>query len=236
MTFRWGRVRPITTLNFHLLVDHDVEGIGFVLRRSRAHLIKFLAAIALAMFAAPTPAHAHHTDNMYKTPNYGPNCGDFADFQGTFCRTDNATLTVFRENSLSPGGKATIGHVLSWEFEPTDLTVQYPANGTYSGDFETDIIYQRRLDVPAGNEGFAWCNDGVNSEICDQQYVAFLSDNPPAALVCHESGHAVGLTHGFEAAPRLSNEDVSLACLRRPVPLEISFLGAHNVHEINLAY
>ena len=57
-----------------------------------------------------------------------------------------------------------------------------------------------------------------------------------AASVCHESGHAVGLTHGSDAYPEQPDFNVYLGCMRSPVPTAATTLGSVNVKEINATY
>lgn len=103
----------------------------------------------------------------------------------------------------------------------------------YEGGAETDIIYQQG-SVPSGFDGITWCNDAVSTLNCDQHYVRFRADSFGRALVCHESGHAVGLTHGDDASPPIPNDDPSLACMKTVAVEDI--LGTHNVRQIDGTY
>lgn len=198
--------------------------------RRRPGVIALTAAVALA---AATAAFGVHVDSMFKTANYNPDCRD-GTIGDPFCQTDNDFLTVFRQASLGSTGRTNIASALNGEYAPTDLTVSFVSTPSYSGSAETDIIYQQRDNLPGTADGFAWCNDAVTSTKCDQHYNAFESANPSRALACHETGHAVGLTHGQQASPQLSNGDNSLACMTTPV--ETSDLGAHNTNSINATY
>jgi len=86
------------------------------------------------------------------------------------------------------------------------------------------------LASPSGEfEAIAWCNDAVTDTRCDQHYNAYRSDTPGRGLACHESGHAVGLTHGSDASPKVSNGENSLGCSQEPVPAtNTGQLGGHN--------
>jgi hypothetical protein len=201
-------------------------------RSPHARTLGVVALAAAALLAATTAALGVHVDSMFKTANYGPNCGD-GNLGDTFCQTDNATLTVFREGSIGSTGRSNIASTLNNEYAPTDLSVSFPGSPSYSGSAETDIIY-RQGTVPGTDTGIAWCNDAVSSTKCDQHYNQFDSANPSTGLACHETGHAVGLTHGQNAAPQLSNGDNSLGCMTKPV--ETSDLGAHNTNSINATY
>lgn len=182
-------------------------------------------------------SYAHHIDSMRKTQNYNVDCVDSVANPSTaiFCRTDNSSLTVYRESSIQTLGKQRIGSVLDLQFRPTDLSVTFTAP-VYTGGSETDIIYRHR-NLGGNLAGFAWCNDAVTSDLCDQHYVEFNSANPTKRVACHESGHAVGLVHGVDSYPAIANGHNSLGCLQAPVPLSnTGQLGTHNTVEINGAY
>jgi hypothetical protein len=128
--------------------------------------------------------------------------------------------------------------VLSDEFEPTDLSVNWDAPPVYEGDAETDIVYELG-ESGTGLDGIAWCNDAKGgTHECDQHYVRFDDDIswPGRNIICHESGHAVGLTHGEDADPEVDNEDDALGCMQTPVPITDDELGTHNVDMINGTY
>lgn len=203
------------------------------LRLPRRRLVA-VATTVITLTAAPA-ALAVHVDSMFPTNNYSYNCPDDSFGSLRFCQTDNDDLTVWRQSSLSLTGKSNIKSSLDNEFAPTDLSVIYVSEPSYSGGAETDIIYQERDNLPGGNAGVTWCNDGVSSTKCDQHYVAFESASPATPLTCHETGHAVGLTHGADASPALSNTDSSLACMKKPNSTT-SDLGTHNTNMINATY
>jgi hypothetical protein len=171
---------------------------------------------------------------MFKTGNYNHDCFDGTlDGPSQFCQTDNASLTAWREDTFSSTGKAIVRDVLLGEFDVTDLNVSF-VSPTFTGDAETDIIYIARGTQSAG---VAWCNDAVSATKCDQHYNAYNNATPFPEVVCHESGHAVGLTHGQEADPRVSNTDSALGCMQMPPPgTNTGQLGSHNRGQINGTY
>lgn len=171
---------------------------------------------------------------MYPTGAYDVACHDSAVSEGFFCQTDNSTLTVFRESSLNTYGKASIAATLNGSYAGTDLTVSFSSSAVTSGSAETDIIYQGNKPVPSGNIGMTWCNDAVSARRCDQHYARWSTAGPTQSTACHETGHAVGLTHGNRASPALSNGDDRLRCMTRPS--EFSTLGPTNVGNINATY
>ncbi|MGW5064979.1 hypothetical protein ACWEQJ_02485 [Streptomyces cyaneofuscatus] len=201
-------------------------------KRLRASgVIAGIAAFSALGIAASAVA-ATVTDNMYPTSNTKWSCVDGSMGDG-FCRTDNATLTVWMQKTVSSAGKTKVKNALNDQYNPTDLKVSYPGSPSYSGSAETDIIYQSG-STPSGSRGIAWCNDSVGGNKCDQHYVRFAAANPPASTACHETGHAVGLTHGQNASPKLSQTDSRLHCM--VTPSAVSTLGSHNKSMINNTY
>lgn len=175
-------------------------------------------------------------DNMYPTENANWPCVDYA-AHGNFCQTDNSTLTVWLQGTLSSADKTTIKGRLATQYSPTDLAVQYPASPSYSGSAETDIVYQQSTSGMSGSIiGFTWCDDAVSTIRCDQEYVRFRYHGIDAELACHETGHAVGLTHGQNAFPAVANNNSSLGCMETPDIGNRPSLGATNVGAINATY
>lgn len=198
-------------------------------------VIRATAAAVVGVFyvsLAVDPVGADHgPDSMYPTSETG-SCVD-GTIGDPFCRTDNSFLTVFREASLGSGGQSSIATTLNFQYSPTDLTVSYVASPSYSGSSETDIIYQQG-EMPPDFIGMAWCDDAIGGDLCDQHYVRFLDANPTVALSCHETGHAVGLTHPDNADPDQPMDDPLFGCLVTPV--NSAFLRIHNHQQINAAY
>jgi hypothetical protein len=176
-------------------------------------------------------------DNMYPTSNADWGCYDGDPGSGVFCQTDNAALTVYRQDSMTSSAKSVVSTMLSAEYSPTDLTVSVQSSGVYSGGSETDIVYQQSTSGMTGSTiGFTWCDDAVSSLKCDQHYVRFRYDSIDTELACHETGHAVGLTHGHEASPRESQTASELGCMETPDSGNRPHIGAHNKSEINATY
>ena len=198
-----------------------------------------LLAVALTGTLMSGAAVAHHSlsDNMYKTSNYDPNCAS-GSMGATYCQTDNSALTVFRQTSLTAANRSLIASMLNNQYVPTDLTLTYHTADTvmYSGSAETDIIYQVNSSVPSGLDGITWCNNAVTTTKCDQHYVAFDSNAVVTnGMSCHETGHAIGLTHGAEASPSLGDMTASLECMATPVASGEP-LGSHNAYWVNNTY
>jgi hypothetical protein len=182
-------------------------------------------------------AVATHVDSMRPTDNYSEDCmsgtltGD-----NNYCQTDDYNVRVWRGRGLEPEGRTNIGEMLADEFRTTDLAITFVRDPVYTGPGETDIIYQQNTP-PNESDGFAWCNDALDDRRCDQHYNVFRSSTPSKGLACHESGHAVGLTHGVDAAPQRENDDPSFGCMQTPVPISnTGQLGTHNRASINATY
>lgn len=197
-------------------------------------LAMFLGGTAL-LFLLTGPVSAHHFDSMFKTPNANWNCSDWGSSpNGSFCQNDNSDVTYCIESSLS-GASTTINSVLSNEFAPTDLTVTYDSTCDYSGGSETDIVFQYLSSLPGNADGYAWCDDSNNSTQCDQHYNAFRHTSPWYSLVCHEIGHAIGLTHGPQADPQQADATADLGCMGNAAFYQ-NFLGSHNASQIDATY
>ncbi|MFI8190690.1 hypothetical protein ACIF8T_18070 [Streptomyces sp. NPDC085946] len=197
----------------------------------------FVVGVAgTALVAGTAVVQAAYTDNMYPTNNYSPTCRDGG--QGdTFCQTDNKTLTVYREGSLTSAEKSAISRAVKDYYGPTDLAVKIESRGVYAGGSETDIIYKAKT-LARGKIGIAWCDDAVSSRKCDQHHIAFNKNNDGIGPInksdaCHETGHAVGLTHGPEASPAKGLYDDRLGCMSYN---DVYGLGANNKENINATY
>lgn len=139
---------------------------------------------------------------------------------GEVCRTDNSTMSIYTQSSVTGAYLTAVNTTLGVSFQPTDLSVSATSTPVYSGSGETDVIYQVAQNI--GNlVGLTWCNDAVDGTAyaCDQQYVRFDPDHSGTEnAACHETGHAVGLTHAEDAYPVLSETDQrldSVACGHR---------------------
>jgi hypothetical protein len=117
------------------------------------------------------------------------------------------------------------------------LAVHIETSPTYTGSSETDIVYQHSHSGFTSSEtGMTWCDDPVSQIACDQQYVRFYYASLGPEIICHETGHAVGLTHGDDAYPYEDNDNSSLHCMETPNASVHPELGSHNAAEINATY
>lgn len=192
----------------------------------------FVTAMAIGLSAA-----AAHYNIMYPG-RLNPSCSDGGPSynQGDYyCRTDDASLSIWRQGDLSSADKQAIADTLTGSYGTTDLNVIFVGGPVYSGTAETDIIYQK-TDLPSGVLGLAWCDDAVTNYRCDQHFVAFRNGGTVLkSTACHETGHGVGLLHGVDAEPSVPNSSESLRCMRTPATGD-ELLGSHNADRINATY
>lgn len=202
------------------------------------------AAVVGAVFLSAGTASASHTDSMFPTGRTGwKNCNDY---NVVFCQTDSATLTVFRLSSVQSAMRDATALTLNNSYHAgTDLNVVYSAAPSYDGAAETDIIYRGLTSLPEGTWGQAFCNDPVSTTRCDQHYVDYnntmlgrssTTTTIRRSVACHETGHAVGLTHGENANPEVSNSDYLIGCMSTGGRVYPTYLREHNVGQINATY
>lgn len=195
-----------------------------------------LAATATAVLVNPTPSVALDFDNMYQTQNTNWDCYDGERMAGDYCRTDNKAVYIVREPGMTTKGDQDIVDALHREYSPTDLAIHVESKGDYEGSTETDIVYDYHAIAESGVLGWTWCNDATSDYECDQEYVEFDDTDPWWATIVHETGHAVGLTHGAQAYPAVSQQDSRLACMKAYIDSGDDNLGSHNSATINALY
>lgn len=203
-----------------------------------------LATVSVA-WAAPV------TDNIVPVGGFGaPPCETDPDGGDGIlsCLTDNSDVYYYMDSSgeyeLESEDRFRVQSTLSDEFSPTDLAIHYDSTPVFSGSGETDIVYQEgSTNLDADVNGVTWCNDSAANESsgqyalweCDQQYIRIRGNGHYTfEITCHETGHAVGLVHGNDASPSVSNGNNALACMTQPV--ENLILGVSNTESINNVY
>jgi hypothetical protein len=175
-------------------------------------------------------------DNMVPTDTFHPYCDSSSIGDDIFCQTDNRQLTFHRQAGFTSAEYQHMSDTLYGSYDTTVLNVTYHSTPIYDGPDETDIIFQK-ASVPSGLVGITWCENAATWVKCDQHYVRFKSGySVSRALACHESGHAVGLTHGSDAAPKQSDRAPSLECLRNPIQYATESLGSHNKDAVDATY
>ncbi|WP_179201116.1 MULTISPECIES: hypothetical protein [Streptomyces] len=189
-------------------------------------------------------AWAAVTDNLVPTGNHNPSCSEPGIFSSvTVCQTNNGSVYYNMDSSgeyeLEAGDKDIVRDMLASQYSSTDLAIYYDSNPTFSGDAETDIIYQEgSTDIPDDADGFTWCNDDSPAAEyeCDQQYIRIRgAGSYTPGLSCHETGHAVGLLHGDDASPQLLKTNSALGCMQTPVDY-CEPLGDNQADNINAHY
>jgi hypothetical protein len=199
------------------------------------------ACVAVGLMALILPAaYAATTDNLVPTASYFPHCvSSSPSGNAVICQTDNAAVYVWFQSSVGSGVESTVRSSLDGSYDGTDLAIHYASSPVYSGTGETDIIYQVSTSGMSGSLiGFTWCDNAANASQCDQSYVRFKdAADTDRELACHETGHAVGLTHGAQASPVESNSDGSiLGCMETPDSGAHPYLQSNNVDNINAVY
>jgi hypothetical protein len=204
-------------------------GLGFAIIVEMLRLVTGLLAASLVL--VPT-AHAHHTDNMFKTANFQHNCS-----RDTYCRSDNNTLSFFREATLTQEAKNLIWNTLYDKYGyPTVLTLKHENPPVYTGGAETDLVYRINAGIwPSPAQTV--CNDPIDTIKCDQFYVNFGNDHWSQLphVVCHETGHGLGFTHGQYAYPWKANNDNTLECMSNATNAPY-VVGPHMLPQINGTY
>lgn len=208
--------------------------------------------VATAGFTAFTvDAGAHHSlsgipfDNMSPTLTAPAECANGPNI----CRTDGLSVEAYVLN-LGPVMRERTEFTLDASYHTTDLNVSYASSSSvsYSGCCETDIIYNTTANsaMPIQNvAGVAVCDDSVSSTVCDQFYIHYQQENVNdnltdlvylRKLACHETGHAVGLVHGQQSYPIVSNTThTQISCMVTGYSTA-QLLGVHNQSAINLQY
>lgn len=212
-------------------------------RRPTRRRITAVIAIGVApVLVIAGVAWAAATDNMFPTSVTGGTCWTGMG-NGYPCQTDNKEVYFYMDSGgeyeLEAVDKQTVNAAIDGEYRPTDLAFHYDSSPVFSGEGETDIIYQEgSTGLPDSAAGMTWCDakggDGLD---CDQQYIRIRGNGYYTyARVCHETGHAVGLQHGDNASPPLDkHNDTRLGCLLTPSDGHPD-LGANNRENINATY
>ncbi|WP_405615944.1 hypothetical protein OG292_21895 [Streptomyces sp. NBC_01511] len=197
------------------------------------------AVTVAALLVATGVAWAAATDNLTPTNNYNKACRKGNAESGGVCQTDNAQVTYYMDsggsNALETVDKNIVQKMLSAQYAPTDLSISYDSTPTWDGGSETDIYYAEAA-VPGNFAGATWCNDPSSTYGCDQTYIRIEGGGwYTPGNSCHETGHAVGLLHGANASPKLSQTNNALGCMKTPVPYSEP-LGSNNKENINGRY
>jgi hypothetical protein len=176
-----------------------------------------------------------------KTIYPNPNTSSFCKNEKTLCRTDNTTLTYFRGTSLSSAARTRVDNMMNKVHSDTIFSVRMESPAVTTGSSETDFIFKRdAARMPKESTvGLALCDDPIENTVrCDQTYLYFRDADPSRPLICHESGHGVGLTRGEDSYDTISNGEDLLACMQDPQSEAAGypFWGGHNKKWIAYIY
>lgn len=208
----------------------------------RTKIIGIAVLAFTSLVVSPGTGQAEVIDNIYPTATTG-----YADCQvggpgGAMpCLTDNSDVYYYMDSSgtyeLETPDRDTVSSTLKSQYSPTDLAIHYDSSPVFEGSGETDIIYQEgSTGLPSSADGVTWCNGTAGGYECDQAYIRIRGNGfYTPGIVCHETGHAVGLLHGADASPVLSQTDSRLGCMETPV-YPYDTLGSQNIGQINLTY
>lgn len=213
--------------------------------KNRSRPIRSLALTGIVLVVlgvVATRASAGHLDNMFPNSNVSNTCADGVSAQ---CKADNSTHTV-ATIFLGAQMKNQTEDTLDDRFGPlTNLTIVYKAYSeiSWTGSAETDVIYwESSGSIVNGVAGLVACDDAVTNTKCDQFYVYYNSSQVAShathysyleKLACHETGHTVGLLHGDQADPPVSNTHTNLRCMKKGHTHSDKVPGGHNIAEIN---
>lgn len=207
---------------------------GALLRTSSTRgyrlLVVVVAAGLVVAIAAPISA-SNFVTNRPVVCAEGPG-------SNTPCMTDTADFSWNAE--LGPRMSNAVLDTLYNSYDTTDLVVEaYPSH-----DSSVDVHYQMS-QLPDSVFGMYQCVYKVPGSTfrCNHGHIRFdpeasagLSDDELRGLACHETGHSVGLTHGAEASPVMSNGDDELRCMQTPIAQVVPTLGPHNAAHIDANY
>lgn len=163
------------------------------------------------------------------------------------CQRDNHDVYWYADSNdpgeLESNDVASVQDVLADQYSPTDLAIHYDSTPVFSGDAETDLIFQEAdtgMPIPEASLGITWCEAAAPAYCeCDQTYMRL--DGPDGyrieggSVTCHEIGHAVGLVHGTEASPAQDPGAFKLGCMVNENVFPTN-LGAASAHQIDIHY
>ena len=187
-------------------------------------------------------------DNRVGNPNYNYTCYSASQASPrNVCRTDNADLGWRMEGNIDFTGSAndtpletSLNDTMRISYTGTDINPYFDTTPVYSGSGETDLVVRSKAgDFVTGDDGYTWCDDaaGATGNDCDQQYSNYRSLNTTRPLVCHETGHAVGLLHAANSTPdNLGNNNTIMECMMKNTVWDHRGLGPTNVYNINRMY
>jgi hypothetical protein len=217
----------------------------------RRAAVVLAAGACLLLLQTPALAWAVYADNIMPTSRFSGCSGGSGreNASGGVCLTDNASVGWWAEKPIDTTtgsdtqAEAQINASMSRSYDGTDLSTHYDTSPKFSGSGETDVVYRSRpSDFDGANTvGYYFCDDPVSGGKCDQGYINLRRTDWSAAymraVVCHETGHAVGLLHPDDATPAKSTTDTRFECMiNAPVSTHYGLGADPNVANINSVY
>lgn len=151
---------------------------------------RVLLLVAGLLGATVSPSWADHTvDVLVPTANYDETCYDGSPSSTVVCRTDNPTVKYHMESSLETADESVVNSMMSNNYDETVLVVSIDTTPVFSGDSETDIVYQEDSSaIPAGSDGLYWCDDSIGTYTAIRRTCGFVQGT--TARTCHATKRA----------------------------------------------
>lgn len=200
-------------------------------RRSVPGLAMAVCGLLVAVFSwSPAPASANWVDQLTGT-RAGP-CDHTLDRD---CRMNDRFL--YWDADLGPLMTTAIIDTLYNSYHTTniDVSISGTVNDGYHDAQASDVYYHNAAGLDPGVYGVASCEVGNGTHVCQHTHVHFRAGMSGDAsflksIACHETGHAVGLTHpGSVGAPDIPD---IYRCMTNGSTFPPS-LGPHNVGHID---
>jgi hypothetical protein len=186
-------------------------------RKRRRHLaalafIPSLVVLAIGPAIAVTPPDI---DILVATANYTKICnvgsGGVGTTHGEVCKQADSAVDYYLSTSLSSASRGIVIDRINTQFNPTDLDFTLVSSFNQS----TDDLY---LVEPIDSQytGYTYCAKVVytSNHVCDSTHVAFPTGTSVGSHdACHETGHVVGLVHGKQASPSVSDTADTIGCM-----------------------
>ncbi len=219
-------------------------------RRAPRWALVCIFAMAAATVVTSAPAGANHgVDSIFPSANYQGGDSDCKEHSVSgVCLADSRWHTVYAVALGSKMQAATV-FTLDLSYDTTDINVIYHSTSqvTYSGSWETDVIYSNSNSLPSNVWGRNRCDDdSPGGGKCDQFYVLYHADKFDAeipndttlqrAIACQETGHTVGMLHGSNSDPSQADTSAAFRCMRTNPLAAVASMGPHNINQVNGQY